>query len=136
MNKKKQKLVIIPIEVKIREFLSRVYLAYNIVKKTNLSVIIGGQRQLTNSVKFSNCIYLDKNTYPSAREKYSVHLENDICMIDEEGPISFHDQTVIRHRYNLKKLLKQISFFLFCGKLDLKKMCLSAWNFANNYSKI
>ena len=33
MNKKKQKLVIIPIEVKIREFLSRVYLAYNIVKK-------------------------------------------------------------------------------------------------------
>ena len=65
---------------------------------------------------------MDKNTYPSAREKYSVHLENDICMIDEEGPISFHDQTVIKHRYNLKKLLKQISFFLFCGKLDLKKI--------------
>jgi len=120
-------IIVIPIEIKIREFLSKLYLALQIVQNSNFKVIIGGQRFLTRKIFFKNCIWIDKNTQPKHREKYPIHLDNKILMLDEEGPICFQHKSIIKERYYLKLLCKQVDMFLFSGKFDLKKI---------NYRKI
>ena len=51
-----KRVVIIPIEIQIRELIHKIYLSYNILKKTNFSVILGGQRFLNNNYSYENCI--------------------------------------------------------------------------------
>ena len=53
---------IIPIEVKKRELLSRLYLTYNILKKKNNKVILSKSRMvLYETEKMKNVVYLDKS---------------------------------------------------------------------------
>ena len=67
----------IPIEVKIREFFSKTFLAYHIVKKGN-EVIIGGQRNIpVNISKMQNCYWLDKNLFFK-----KVNKKNDMRYIN------------------------------------------------------
>mgnify|MGYP001294091888 CR=1 FL=1 len=120
------KKIVIPIEIKVREFLPKAYLAYKIVKNSSFDVVLGGQRNYTNKLIYKNCILLDKNTKPSDREVFSFHRNNFIVMLDEEGPISFQHNTICKERYNLKKLKKQIDSFLFCGRKDLSKINFSS----------
>lgn len=120
MNSKK-KILILPIEIKVREFLSKLYLAYNVLQKTDYQIIIGGNRFLTNNIIFKNCLWFDKNTFPFLRDKHPVHIDNKIIMLDEEGPISFHTKAETAERYS-KKLVKQINTFIFSGQFDLKKL--------------
>ena len=68
-----KKVVIIPIEIKVRELIHKIYLTYGILKNTNFSVILGGQRFLNNNYSYENCIYLDKNTNPVVREKFPIY---------------------------------------------------------------
>ena len=63
-------MVIIPIEIKVRELIHKIYLTYGILKNTNFSVILGGQRFLNNNYSYENCIYLDKNTNPVVRKNF------------------------------------------------------------------
>ena len=56
------KKIVIPIEIKVREFLPKAYLAYKIVKNSSFDVILGGQRNYTNKLIYDNCILLDKKT--------------------------------------------------------------------------
>ena len=54
--------VVIPIEVKVRELQNRIYLAKNILSKTNHDVILGSQKDIQWKLSFFNCIYLDKGS--------------------------------------------------------------------------
>ncbi len=125
------KILILPIEVKVREFIPKLYLAYNILKRTNIKIIIGGTRFLTNNINYENCIWLDKNTFPDFREKYPIHKKNYVIMLDEEGPISFHTKEEKKERYQ-KGLLRQIKHFIYAGRLDLKY--LDERFYKNNFS--
>lgn len=118
MNKN---VLILPIEVKVREFFPKLLLACNIVKKSNFNVFFGGQRFLTKKLSPKNCIFFDKFTYSKSRPKAPYHRNNKIVMQDEEGPISYmHDETV-KKRYTLDQK-KYVDYFLFSGPKDLKKI--------------
>ena len=55
---------IFPIEVKNRELISKIFLAYKILKIINCRIIIGNQRNIFNNIlKIKDTIWLDKNTY-------------------------------------------------------------------------
>lgn len=114
-------IIVIPIEIKIREFLPKLYLTYNIIKNTNCHVLFAGQRFIYNKIRsFKDVIYFDKNTHHTRLFKNSDILKRNIlCMLDEEGPISFYDKDTmcIRYHQNIKKLINH--FFLW-GKKDLK----------------
>ena len=126
-----KRILILPIEIKIREFIPKLYLAYNILKRTNIKIIIGGTRFLTNNINYENCIWFDKSTFPDFREKYPIHKKNFITMLDEEGPISFHTKEEKKERYP-KGLLRQIKHFIYAGQLDLEY--LDKRFYKNNFS--
>jgi len=119
-----RKVVIIPIEIKVRELIHKIYLAYSILKNTNFSIILGGQRFINNNYSFENCIYLDKNTNPVTREKFPIHKQNSIIILDEEGPVSFFHPTMFKERYYFKTLNHQVKNYFFFGKKDLKQFKL------------
>ena len=114
------KKIVIPIEIKVREFLPKTFLAYKIVTNSDFDVVIGAQINFTNKLIYKNCVLLDKNTRPKDRQVFSFHKNNFIAMLDEEGPISFQHKTIVEERYLLSELQKQINIFLFSGKNDLK----------------
>lgn len=122
INKVFSKKIVIPIEIKVREFLPKAYLAYKIVTNSDFNVIFGAQRNYTNKLIYKNCILIDKNTKSKDRQVFSFHKDNYIAMLDEEGPISFQHETIIKERYFLEDLESQIDSFLFSGKKDLKKI--------------
>ena len=122
INNLTSKKIVIPIEIKVREFLPKAYLAYKIVVNSDFDVILGAQRNYSNQLIYKNCLLIDKNTKFIDREAFSFHKENFIAMLDEEGPISFQHKTIIKERYSVNDLKKQIDSFLFYGKKDLDKI--------------
>jgi surface carbohydrate biosynthesis protein len=118
---KNDNVICFPIEIKVREFLSKIFLAYKLVKYTNFKVIFGGQRFINNKLIFQDCIWLDKNTFYKQRERFPIHRYNKIIMLDEEGPISFFANSTLKLRYN-NKIIKQVTAFLFSGKKDIKNL--------------
>ncbi len=115
----KKNIIAVPIEIKVREFLPKLFLSCNLVKNTNFEVFFGGQRFLTKKLIPKNCIYFDKFTYSESRNIAPYHQKNRIIMQDEEGPISFLHKKVIKKRYDLNQK-KYLDFFLFSGKRDLE----------------
>lgn len=122
---KNSKKIIIPIEIKVREFLPKSYLAYKILLNSNFDVVIGAQRNFTNQLIYKNCVLLDKNTKSKDREIFPIHKNNYIAMLDEEGPISFQHRTIIKERYHISELKDQIDSFMFSGKKDLENIELN-----------
>ena len=110
-----------PIEIKIRELLGKVFLAYQLVKKNN-EVIIGGQRDIpVNISKIKNCFWFDKNTYYkkiNLKTNMIYKDKNIIGMFDEEGPVSFFPKLTSETRYP-KQLIKYFNIFYYWGKNDL-----------------
>ncbi len=115
-------LVVIPIEAKIRELLPKVFLAYQVLKKTNYDVLIGGQRFFSRQIRnYKNVVFFDKNTHFERLDNLVNTKKNEVCMLDEEGPVSILDESGIDSHYN-KKLLNKIDKFFFWGKKDLKNL--------------
>ena len=129
----KKNIIIIPIEVKVREFLPKLLLSCMIVKKTNFNVFFGGQRFLTRKYSPKNCIFFDKFTYVENRKDAPFHLKNKVIMQDEEGPISYSNIGSVKKRYSLDQK-KYLDFFLFAGKKDLKM--IQHLNIDNSKKKI
>ena len=111
----------IPIEVKIREFFSKTFLAYHIVKNGG-EVIIGGQRDIPiNISKMENCYWLDKNIFlKKVNKQVDMRYVNNnfLGMLDEEGPVSFFEKIPSEMRYP-KELINYYDTFIFWGKADL-----------------
>ena len=115
----KKNIIVIPIEIKVREFLPKLFLSCNLVKNTKFEVFFGGQRFLTKKLIPKNCIYFDKFTYSESRNSAPYHQKNRVIMQDEEGPISFFHKKILKKRYDLNQK-KYLDFFLFSGKRDLE----------------
>jgi hypothetical protein len=115
-------LVIISLEVKVREFIPKLFLAYKILKEKNFEILIGPQRLLFNRINnFENSIFFDKNTFHKRFGKNFNISNNFVCMLDEEGPIYLFDDLAKKFRYS-NKLLTKIDKFYFWGKKDLNKI--------------
>ncbi|XOJ73435.1 hypothetical protein ABXT43_00835 [Candidatus Pelagibacter sp. Uisw_114] len=113
INKVSSKKIVIPIEIKVREFLPKAYLAYKIVINSDFNVIIGAQRNYTNKLIYKNCILLDKNTKSKDRQVFAFHKDNYIAMLDEE-PSSFQHKTIIKEKIFPRKIWKvklTVSYF-------------------------
>jgi len=118
----KKNLLVMPIEIKVREFIHKLFLSFHVLANTNFRVIIGGQRFITNKINIQNSLWLDKNTYSADRKKSPVHLANNkIIMMDEEGPISFFDKVNLKERYS-EDIKHQVDYFIFNGINDIKKI--------------
>ena len=93
-------LVVIPLEIKKREFVQKTFLSYQILKNTDFDVLIGGQRFFSRKIKsFKNTIFFDKNTYYKRVEDLINPAVNQLCMLDEEGPISLLSEQALKFRY-------------------------------------
>lgn len=117
-----KKLLVMPIEVKVREFIHKLFLSFHVLKNTDFKIIIGGQRFITNKIKIQNSLWFDKNTFFVDRQKTPVHLDNNkIIMLDEEGPVSFFDKVNLKERYS-DKIKNQVKYFIFNGENDIRKI--------------
>lgn len=122
INPNNKNILVLPIEVKIREFLPKLYLAFNILRNNKkFNILIGGQRFINQSFIVSNSLWFDKFTYSYKISKSISYLYNSIMMLDEEGPISFHNKLFTKMRYD-RYLPKYIKYFIFSGPDDIKKL--------------
>lgn len=114
-------IIVLPIEIKIREFLPKLLLSYSILKKSKkkCKIILGSQRDILTKLDLFNCIYLDKGsatmvTWLLERLKKNG---NKIFQLDEEGPISEMDKIQKVYRYP-DKVFKNVDKFFSWGKKD------------------
>ena len=83
-------IIVIPIEVKRRELLNRLFLTYELLANKNIKIILSKSRMfLHETKKIKNVIYLEKSlsTHKSSLTK-KILKDNFISVIDEEGPIN------------------------------------------------
>ena len=125
-------IIFLPIENKTREFFPKLFLAYCILKNSNHEVIIGGQRFINYKIKnFENCLWFDKHTFFERLRKKGIHLKNKIVVLDEEGPISIHDEyTKYLYQKDFTNLLDYIMLWgtkdrSFIHKSDQKKTLIT-----------
>lgn len=109
--------IVLPIEVKKRELFSKIFLAYQILKKINCRIIIGSQRNMFNNIiSLKNAIWFDKNTYFKKIIKNKFLKENIKFLLDEEGP-SFFNGIFYKLRIN-KNIINFFDEIFVWGKND------------------
>ena len=111
----------IPIEIKVREFLNKIYLASQVLKNTDFNILIGKKIKIYDFFKKNkNVVLLSKGGVRKNFKFSDAHLKNNkIIILDEEGPI-----LNIGH-YDLKLrtsnfLLSRCENFILWGQEDLK----------------
>ena len=115
-------IIFIPIEVKSRENIPKIFLAYQILKYTNYKIIIGGQRFLNQKIKnFKNCIWLDKNTFHERLKQRNIDKSNHVIVLDEEGPMSLYDNFATKTLYS-NFFFKLINTLILWGEKDKERL--------------
>lgn len=114
-------IIIMPIEVKVRELLSKVFISYQIKQSfVNCKIILGCQRDIFNNIhSIKDSIYFDKNTFYNKISKNKALDGNYKFMLDEEGPNSLHSNVIKNLRLNNKSINFYDNIFLW-GHDDLK----------------
>tara|TARA_Y100000590_G_scaffold465195_1_gene636774 strand:+ start:748 stop:2115 length:1368 start_codon:yes stop_codon:yes gene_type:complete len=107
-------IALFPLEVKVREFLPKIFLAYELIKKHNFKILISKSRFLTSQLPYlKNAIYLDKSI---SKEKdfilKKVKKNNFYTALDEEGPMLFWPKFFFETRLNDAVLKKTDTYFL------------------------
>ena len=114
--------IIFPLEIKIREFYSKLFLTYKILrvlKIKNIKIIIGSQRDIFNNIiKIKNCIWFDKNTFYKKISSNSILKNNFLFMLDEEGPVALRPSFINKLLLN-KKITSFYDKIFFWGKYDI-----------------
>lgn len=114
-------ILVVPIEVKIREFLPKLFLVIYLLKKYKgkIKIIFGSQRDILSKLDLYNCIYLDKGsgTIVLSTLKKLKKKGNNILQIDEEGPICAMNKFEKVYRYP-KEIYNIVDTFLAWGKED------------------
>ncbi len=109
----------IPIEIKIREFLNKIYLANQVLKNTKFNIIIGKKIKIYDFFKKNkNIVLLSKGGVKKNFKFSDTHLKNNkILVLDEEGPIL----NIGKFDLNLRTsnyLLSRCENFILWGKQD------------------
>jgi len=110
-------IALFPIEVKVREFIPKLYLAYELIKNHNFQIIISKSRLLTSQLPYlTNAIYLDKSI--SEEKKYildKVKKKNFYTALDEEAPMILWPKFYFETRLN-NSVLKACDRYFVRGR--------------------
>lgn len=125
---KKKKWILIPIEVKVREFESRLLVSLYAISK-NFNIIFGDQKQILRNLKyFPKGIYFDKSI---SKNKYdSLRIRKDmgfaLTSIDEEGlPQHMNGFMYLKQRISENTLRLVEKFFVWGA--DEKRVIIDAY---------
>jgi surface carbohydrate biosynthesis protein len=114
--------IIFPLEIKIREFYSKLFLTYKILRELKIKefrIIIGSQRDIFNNIiKIKNCIWFDKNTFYKKISSNSILKNNFLFMLDEEGPVALRPN-FFNQLFLSKKITSFYDKIFFWGKYDV-----------------
>ena len=82
-------IIALPIEIKSREYISKLFLSYKILNNTNHKVIIGKKSEIYSIYKNSNNIFLISKGGPTKKFAFKdISLKKNIfTILDEEGPL-------------------------------------------------
>lgn len=114
--------ILLPLEVKVREFHSKIFLASKILNKTSYDVLIGEKSKVYNLFKKNKSVYLLSKGGPRLgfRFEKKKYKHNFLGILDEEGPISNFDNDSKKTRLN-SYILENVDDYFLWGKEDLKK---------------
>ena len=114
--------ILLPLEVKVREFHSKIFLASKILNKTNFDVLIGEKSKVYNLFKKNKGTYLlsKGGPRPGFRFEKKKYKDNFLGILDEEGPISNFDVDARRSRLN-SYILENVDDYFLWGNEDLSK---------------
>ena len=106
--------ILVPIEIKVREFNSRAFLISKLINNTNFDIVIGEKSKVYNLFKNNSGMYLlskggPKPTFKFPKEKYK---KNFIGIMDEEGPIMNMDSNEMKTRLH-DYIIKNIDDYFF-----------------------
>ena len=112
--------ILLPLEIKDREFHSKIFLGSKIIENSNFNVVIGEKNKVYNLFKNNNNVYLLSKGGPKLgfRFKKKNYENNFIGILDEEGPIlnlDKHEKSTRLH----KLILDNIDDYFLWGKKDL-----------------
>ena len=107
-------IALFPLEVKVREFMPKIFLAYQLIRNHNFQIILSKSRFLTNQLPYlRNAIYFDKSmSYEKEFILNKVKKENFYSALDEEGPMVFWPKFFFDTRLNDQVISKSDSYFL------------------------
>ena len=115
-------ILVLPVEVKKREFIPKLFLSYNLIKKFKgkLKIILGSQSDIHLKLNIRNCIYIDKGsgTIVLWLLKLLKKKGNLIYQLDEEGPICGMEKFEKAYRYP-KEIYEIVDNFFAWGKKDI-----------------
>jgi len=115
-------ILVLPVEVKKREFIPKLFLSYNLIKKFKgkLKIILGSQSDIHQKLNIRNCIYIDKGsgTIVLWLLKLLKKQGNLIYQLDEEGPICGMEKFEKLRRYP-KEIYEIVDNFFAWGKKDI-----------------
>lgn len=82
--------IALPIEIKVREFLPKIFLAVKLLEKLNQDIIIGEKNKVYEIYKKNNGLYLISKGGPIKLFKFfkKNYFNNYLGLLDEEAPLS------------------------------------------------
>jgi len=109
----------LPIEIKVREYLSKTLLAFKILEKTNHEVIIGEKNKVYRVFKNNKNIYLISKGGPLKLFKFykKKYSKNYLGILDEEGPLSNIGKFDLKPRIE-KNIFHNLNDYFVWGKKD------------------
>lgn len=143
-------IVALPIEVSAREFYSKLFCAYQIIKHTRHEVLIGKKSEVYSIFKNNKNIYLlsKGGSFTQFQFKKESLKDNFLGILDEEGPLINLTKTDFETRTD-KRILNNVKnyycwgkqdYLLLKKKIDKSKLILSGhpkFDLCNNhYNKI
>ena len=109
----------LPIEIKVREYLSKIFLGIKLVEKLNQDVLIGEKNKVYSFFKNSKNFYLISkggplNLFRFDKKKFS---NNYLGLLDEEAPLSNIPKQALLPRIH-KKILNNVDDYFTWGKKE------------------
>jgi len=112
-------IIALPIEIKSREYLPKLHLAYQIIKNSNHDVIIGKKSEIYSIFKKSKNIFLISKSGPKNKFNFSNQIikDNIFTILDEEGPLANLRLNDFKNRCS-NKVLALCNYYFTWGNAD------------------
>ena len=115
--------IALPIEIKVREYLSKAFLAYKIVENSNQNVVIGEKNKVHSLFKKNENIFLLSKGGPAKLFKfYKKNFKNRyLGILDEEAPLINIPIETLKSRID-PKIIKNTDDYFIWGNKDYREI--------------
>ena len=112
--------VALPIEIKIREYVGKILLVFQLLNHKVDKIIIGEKSRVYNIYKNNTGIFLVSKGGPEKSLFIKKKIKkNKLAILDEEGPVINFQDHVLQNRVT-KKIFSLIDHYIFWGKKDYR----------------